>query len=466
MHDCNFELEEAKQRERQRRTNKQRVKSTTRGARHGYNRRSLLSGHNMRFLLLKYLDLDSRAFEWKSFTLFPSPTDSLAILLNYARRLDAVCYMLKEKPWDASSSDNVEQELESIGNFNALEDVAKGLNPSSTFSSIGVDPGLESDEVRLLVVVIGRQHISFNENASDEVLNIQKVFHARVIRFKTAYPGIIIEAETAGQISFNDVIRNKIFEASQTPEFVSTFIDKVQSALFYDGVEITVANLDLDSRFKGVSSPLLQSHDSQDTGANLEEGVGKTPNNTCPEVLSHLAYVTGFEKPMKFPNSYITQRDADGLFFYRLSRYLLSPEKIGLSSSLQGSWDIPMIVEIRGEHEDRKFRRWTPVSDFSVSLNSIPHIIAEVCSDKVGRKDRRRMLVQGASVVRLVNDIRDTKEFILLAIYFLKTEAECYFLYEEKNTKDRFITSESNSPYTKRKGGSNSPALCTILQIC
>ncbi len=70
------------------------------------------------------------------------------------------------------------------------------------------------------------------------------------------------------------------------------------------------------------------------TGANSEEGVGKTLNNTCPEVLSHLAYVTGFEKPMKFPNSSITERDADGLFFYRLSRYLLSPEKIGLSSSL------------------------------------------------------------------------------------------------------------------------------------
>ncbi len=142
-----------------------------------------------------------------------------------------------------------------------------------------------------------------------------------------------------------------------------------------------------------------------------------------------------------------------------------------------------MIVEIRGELEDRKFRRWTPVSDFSVSLNTIPHIIAEVCSDEVGRKDRRRMLVQGASVVRLVNCIRDTKEFILLAIYFLKTEAVCYFLYEGKYTKvselssllgkfgftsskDRFITSESNSPYTKRKDGSNSPALCTILQIC
>ncbi len=48
----------------------------------------------MRFLLLKYLDLDSPAFEWQNFTVLPSPTDSLAILLKYAQRLDAVCYMV------------------------------------------------------------------------------------------------------------------------------------------------------------------------------------------------------------------------------------------------------------------------------------------------------------------------------------------------------------------------------------
>ncbi len=56
---------------------------------------------------------------------------------------------------DGSSPDKVKQEVESIGDINALEDVAKGLNPSSTgtFSSIDVDPGSESDEVRLLVLV-------------------------------------------------------------------------------------------------------------------------------------------------------------------------------------------------------------------------------------------------------------------------------------------------------------------------
>ncbi len=59
---------------------------------------------------------------------------------------------LNDKPWDGSSPDKVKQEVESIGDINALEDVAKGLNPSSTFSSIDVDPGSESDEVRLLVV--------------------------------------------------------------------------------------------------------------------------------------------------------------------------------------------------------------------------------------------------------------------------------------------------------------------------
>ncbi len=115
---------------------------------------------------------------------------------------------------------------------------------------------------------------------TDEVPNIQKVFHARVVRFKTAYPGIIIEAENAGQISYNDVLRNKIFEASQTPEFVSTLIDKVQSARFSTMalklLEISFFSSSLPpvltlsktgrqfgSRFKGVSSPLLRGHDSQ-----------------------------------------------------------------------------------------------------------------------------------------------------------------------------------------------------------
>ncbi len=99
----------------------------------------------------------------------------------------------------------------------------------------------------------------------------------------------------------------------------------------------------------------------------------------------------------------------------------------------RGSWPISVIVKSGGE--EPTYRRWTPLGDFSVSYYGIPRLVVEVCSDRYEIKDRHRMFVQGASVVRLVNHMLEGKTFILPSIYIHATVAHCCFLYEKDDKK-------------------------------
>jgi hypothetical protein len=87
--------------------------------------------------------------------------------------------------------------------------------------------------------------------------------------------------------------------------------------------------------------------------------------------------------------------------------------------------------------------RYDPKSDFFAHLGGILRIIVEVKSAS-NEDDRKRMLAQGASLVRLVNKMLiengGKPDFILMAVYFnIDTTFEQYLLYQiaESNEEDK-----------------------------
>ncbi|KLO08979.1 kinase-like protein [Schizopora paradoxa] len=90
----------------------------------------------------------------------------------------------------------------------------------------------------------------------------------------------------------------------------------------------------------------------------------------------------------------------------------------------------PMLVYLPNT---KVYTKWTPRCDFAVMLNNIPRLVLEVSSQR-NCADRLRMMVYGGIVVRLANSILKShgreKKFVLMAIYMVKKDAECYLLYQ------------------------------------
>lgn len=78
----------------------------------------------------------------------------------------------------------------------------------------------------------------------------------------------------------------------------------------------------------------------------------------------------------------------------------------------RGDWPFSLTVNV--ESENKKYR-YTPRSDFHVSIDGLIHLMVEVQSDK-DEKDRYRMLLQGACAARLGRNIYD-RPFIVMALY-------------------------------------------------
>lgn len=102
-------------------------------------------------------------------------------------------------------------------------------------------------------------------------------------------------------------------------------------------------------------------------------------------------------------------------------------------------WPMSLLVKVNNEKD---LKRWTPASDFTVLLNGFPRLVVEVCSNP-NRADniQARLLVYGASVVRLANHILKTKgkrkSFVLVAIYITdEGRAEFSLLYEDDHSPE------------------------------
>lgn len=117
----------------------------------------------------------------------------------------------------------------------------------------------------------------------------------------------------------------------------------------------------------------------------------------------------------------------------------IHPSRLTLHLSGHTPWPLSLVVYGPEENGVPQCARYTPESDFFISAADIPRIIVEVHSKNVD--DRTRLLAQGASLVRLVNTVKQTRTFVLLAVYFPErapTFTE-YVLYQDPNTTDNTV---------------------------
>jgi hypothetical protein len=104
-----------------------------------------------------------------------------------------------------------------------------------------------------------------------------------------------------------------------------------------------------------------------------------------------------------------------------------------------GDWPFKTIAFVESEQE--KFR-YTPRSDFHVSVNGLMHLLVEVQSDK-HQYDRYRMLLQAACVARLGRMLYDNP-FIVVALYIENSgRVTRYFVFQRDGTDSTVCTFES-----------------------
>lgn len=91
------------------------------------------------------------------------------------------------------------------------------------------------------------------------------------------------------------------------------------------------------------------------------------------------------------------------------------------------TWDLKFPAHVVVEN---KSYHYSPKSDFFLAQHCIPRVIVEVKSQGTD-DDRARMLLQGASLVRLVNSLTKTRKFVLMAVYFDRNDVfDHYLIYQ------------------------------------
>ncbi len=104
-----------------------------------------------------------------------------------------------------------------------------------------------------------------------------------------------------------------------------------------------------------------------------------------------------------------------------------------------GDWPFKIIVVVESE---KKRYRYTPRSDFHVSVNGLIYLLVEVQSDK-DQTDRYRMLLQAACVARLGRLLHDNP-FIVVALYIENSgRVTRYFVFQRDGTDPMVCTFES-----------------------
>ena len=104
-----------------------------------------------------------------------------------------------------------------------------------------------------------------------------------------------------------------------------------------------------------------------------------------------------------------------------------------------GNWPFKILVSVDSEE---KTYRYTPRSDFSVSVDGLMYLLVEVQSDK-DQNDRYRMLLQAACVARLGHLLYDNP-FIVVALYIENSgRATRYFVFQRDGTDPKVCTFES-----------------------
>ncbi|KAI9435402.1 hypothetical protein BJY52DRAFT_1197588 [Lactarius psammicola] len=98
-------------------------------------------------------------------------------------------------------------------------------------------------------------------------------------------------------------------------------------------------------------------------------------------------------------------------------------------------WYFGLVVEV-----GQTLHKYTPRSDIFMSIEDFPHLLIEISSDKTNKRDKSRMLLQAACLVRLGNRLitDNSSTFFVKAIYInYDYHADEYTLYQKGSEPDK-----------------------------
>ncbi|KAI9446715.1 hypothetical protein H4582DRAFT_2052659 [Lactarius indigo] len=81
------------------------------------------------------------------------------------------------------------------------------------------------------------------------------------------------------------------------------------------------------------------------------------------------------------------------------------------------TWSLRLVM---ARETDQTLCQYTPHSDFFMSIGGFLHVLLEICSDKVKKRDQHRMLLQASCLVRLGNKLITDKSPFESSTFFVK----------------------------------------------
>ncbi|KAH9052028.1 hypothetical protein EDB83DRAFT_2521895 [Lactarius deliciosus] len=139
------------------------------------------------------------------------------------------------------------------------------------------------------------------------------------------------------------------------------------------------------------------------------------------------------------------ESDTNWFFFYAIAHHIkslpLSVENDGTNKITvklgQDSWPFQITVQVRRKKENHTYK---PRSDFLILKFGLLQVAVEVNSNRLNKPatDLYRLLLQGASIVRLANtlDAYKDKSFVFVAIYISATGlVDRYLLYQKRDSR-------------------------------
>ncbi|KAI9429242.1 hypothetical protein H4582DRAFT_2065551 [Lactarius indigo] len=93
------------------------------------------------------------------------------------------------------------------------------------------------------------------------------------------------------------------------------------------------------------------------------------------------------------------------------------PSPHGIRVQFDVTWSLHLVT---ARETDQTLCQYTPCSDFFMSIGGFPHVLLEICSDKVKKRDWHHMLLQASCLVCLGNKLITDKSPFKSSTFFIK----------------------------------------------
>ncbi|KAI0254966.1 hypothetical protein BJV78DRAFT_807834 [Lactifluus subvellereus] len=227
------------------------------------------------------------------------------------------------------------------------------------------------------------------------------------------WPAVTIEATVEGDFGGLAALeRNRIFELHGTePDFLMEFRTKLRQRRWIES-DTNPAVLVLKNKL----------HEFDNYFEDAPTDVGQRDRVSSEDELLHLAYAF-YNKDWEDSN--VIKEENVRWDFVQLGWYFHSVLGSRERHAFRADWPFKLIISI----ESQQKYRYTPRSDFHVSVDRLVSLMVEVQSDK-NQSDRNRMLLQAACAARL-GHLSYNHPFIVVALYIENSgRVTRYFLFQ------------------------------------